>query len=764
MANAFEDYMDTLPMVAEYKMNEASGSLADTGSGTVGALTVQGTPLYQQAGYAFEDPLVTPTEVAYSIDFDGVSNGDIAHTNNIADLEALTEGAIVAAYSLDSGYATCEPIMIKPEVGTGKFCQIFFDTVGDALRFQINDGAGNVRRLDYGNATATSRYNPGHDSPDVTHIIVVQYNATTGEYEVWLDGHLLTEQPGIANEDNNTTTGTPGWISTLGSGNVLGVGGRPEYNGSGSFVSSSVNFNGQIEYVGFSDRPLTFVEINTMFARFMGGIERANSSTTVGARYERRNVVSTTTVGPPAGLDTVTYLTGASLTGATSTFPNAVAAKRCNQVFVPSAHWVTNRSNTRGHSHPIATPNGESDVDQAMNAYTISREGFSVAAINGAASSSTMPQSQLGKGGFWRTGSTTTGSPARGWYTINGESWDRYNFPETGIGRDENQVLPTTNSGQPHTIFQWNYLAGSEGLWTNTTLTVMSTRPINQSAGRNETIKYSEDGRFLAIATQSISGQNAATGGGGVHIYEVDREAGNIYGIAYNRQTLSGYTPANADVGMIQFFNDGTTDYAIVCINTNSGGGMTGAVSSLGIFKRSGSTWTATANLFNNGVTPSAIGTGNINFIRSAWCFGDDLYVAYWRTGGSALTTHDVFEHFRWNGTTFESQGFIENPYETVETTPIFDATPTAMYVTDDGKGAVVGWGGSAPTTAVDTRNVMGYDRDPDTGVLTRRDNWPNYRGGTSLYETDGWKYVNGGYFGITNINVTDFPDGRDGE
>jgi len=753
---AFYDYMDTVVQpVAEYKFDEASGNLANTGSGTMGDLEAVGTPVYRQPGYAFEDSLV-PDDPTYQIDFDGTT--EQFHTKNITAIQSLTEGAIIVMYSPDTVHTTNLVIIQDEADPITELLQIALIATDEGCRLQFLSGA-NSRNIEFATRISGTGWSPNVQTSDVTHMLIFQYDVTEDEYQVWLDGHRLSGQIEEV-ETVDTTGGSPGWIADMVAPGVLSVGGLATYSG-GSYTGGANFFDGQVEYVAFTDAPLSMSNIREMWKRWIGGIERAESNTTVARRYVRRNVRAVTTEGPPAGLDKVTFLTArANLSG--TAFPNPMLLERCNQRWVAKGHWVNNVYG--GHCYPI-DHGVESEVDNNLNAITMSQNGFNVALWDSNVSTARQ-MAALGKGAFWRRGAVSPGG-SRAVYLIGSTNWSPDSISDTGVGRNELYIHPIAVSTISTTFFpafRWDYLSGTAGNWQQETNTIYDQPPTREGLGESSAVQWSENGNYLGIASKSTNLDDPNTGGaGGIHIYAT---AG--LGTAtptLTRQTLSGYTANGNSVRTIAFFNDGTTDYAIVAIEGTNSGGMSNAVDNVAIFKRSGSTWTATANLYNNGV--STLPGGGRDYIRTLYCIGDDLYVHYWRTGAGPLTSGRAMDHLRWNGTYFALQGEVENPYETIESPANLQTVVVNMYFTDDGKGVITGWGGTTSTNVL-TTNLIGYDRDPDTGVLTLRDDWVSgkIRGPDILTDAaaDGWNFINGAVMGATELEPEDYPDGRDGQ
>lgn len=408
-------------------------------------------------------------------------------------------------------------------------------------------------------------------------------------------------------------------------------------------------------------------------------------------RYERRNVRGNTVIGPPVGIDTIRLL------GASEANPpvNYRMYER-----VGNGRWVV-RNTTSGYCERVMW-NGQ-PLNSSLNAFSLHPDGFAISPMD--QNLTNIKQTYYwanGGGAFHQTGTGSTGSSEA--YFMTGFD------PSHGGSDGTDMILVQQLASAFAETFTMNHWTG--GGWTRQA-PWLDTQPTNIGVGGNRqfAIRWKEDGAYIGLSTVSGGGQNPATGGGGIHLYSISGTGAAYAGV---RQTLSGYTPTAAPCRSGHFFNDGTTDYYICHTNGTAAIGATGEmIGGLSVFVRSGSTWTATANLINNGVEP---GPAAADQIIESLIVDDDLYIGYW--DGTGPLAINYLRHLKWNGTYFA----LQSPDPAYPPADIDGAVAfiASFYVTPDKRGVIIGFGGYVPTT-VPTWSA--YDRDPTSGALTYRPN-----------------------------------------
>ncbi len=694
------DYLQDFNPILEYRFNEASGNALNSGSaGSLYDLTPAGAPTYQAgAGYTFG-------EVGnFYVDLDGTN--DCFHTDQIAALTALTQGACMFIFQADLSQP-CEIFMMKPEVGTGAFFQVRFDptTVSNSpqIQIQVFDGT-NVRRL---NVVNEQYYRARPLDQITTHILIFQLDEANEDHRIWFDGVDLRENCRyISPGSNDVWDGTPApntfWFNDLvGLVDVMGFGARVEYDGAGSFASSSNNFGGRVEYAAFFPNPFTHEEAEEMFMRFFGGFDELQ--------------------GAGEGLDAITTINSAD---GDNDEPHVQMLERRNN------NW-TNRSNRQGHTNRVVYQ-GSTWIQRNVNDWRLTEDLLTIDTGSGLFTTNLFPIFSLARGGAYVLRQRSSGS-SEAWFGaahLRNSGIDPSYQTGDGDFRIHIGMIATSFADMLPTWVWDKTAAGGEGGYSRVSSFIASgERPTNGNYVVGTVPNWlaaDPDENFMAVMTRATSTANPQTGG--IHIYALSG-LGTLTPTAV-RQTVSGYSQASGhNYRACGFFKNGTDLYLIV-MSTNGPGanGLTGSLSGLGVLKRNNTTgiWEAQTGLINGGVDPLTAGTFLDNPDRYNEMHvskdGRSIYLGVWSAAAQRPRGNNLV-HLQWSDA-LGYWDFVDQPewYPASESLAI---TYGYTYETPDGKGILIEGAGSdaALLTGVPT-NVFAYDRDPVTGILTYRSNY----------------------------------------
>lgn len=696
-ARLFYEYMADFDPFIEYKCNEASGNLINSGSeGSAYDLTPAGVIGYQ-AGNS-EAYLEAATE--YYINAPGGAAG--FHVGDATAVAAKGEGAIVIVFRNDvlNVAAYSDLLTMKPEVGVAEYFQIALPNgTGGTLIVDLNNGTDR-RAIQVGNVN----WNPFANDNTVHHVLVVQYDASNA-LQVYLDGVRIDRCPHMTFDITTGSGGTMWWDDI--NLEVIGLMGRAEYDGLGAFSSISNGLDGRIEYCGFFANSFTFEELDEIFERYVGAYE---------------------VVENPEGID-LTRVIHAVGPGTNGNFYYWL--ERRNQ------RWIQ-RNQSEGFCQSLMWAGSE--YDSGLNGVYLHPKGYAMVPIDGTLVN--QKEAMVLNEGFayhdynlWNTGS----SEAMFFAKIDPNSGLNAGVDMVAIGA----LAPTFSSRFLVAI----WIPATE-VWTNLPAGI-STQPTRYVAGggRENCIAWNDDSSYAGLATLSQVGDNPATGGGCVHLHSV---AGTGAAYVLTRQALSGYTPTAIGARGIVLSTIGSRQFAFVFAEGNGAMGITGeyATSKIAVFELIAGTWTANATValvFNNGVDPAP---GSADRILAMHTKGDDIYIGYWAFAGGP--NQNNFVHLRWNGTYFAVQ--------TAPAWPPFDddaatATPTSITTTRDGRGMLVNAGGYVPGT---NPRILVYDRATDGSLSYRsgdiNDSYPT--------QTGQEKYEGAGVMSISDSPWFDDPDG----
>jgi hypothetical protein len=746
----FTDYMSEFSPFLEYLMDEASGNLINSG-GTAGFdLAAAGDPTYQ-AGNGYQYDSVVDNN--YYVDFDGV--GDLFHVDIGTALSGRTAGAFVMAFRSDVAGQDCALLSIHNEAGSTEYFKVELDTLSEVWKVVWSDGT-NSRTVAYGDS---NEY--GMAQTPITHLLVAQHDGTN--YTIWLDGvcmydntwTTLWEPPNESITDVGTPAGV--WWNDMGGAEVLSVGGKAVYS-AGSYSSSSEEFDGRIEYVGFFAAAFTNAQHEELWDRFVGGVELASTGVDNSVRTSRRRKRGSISNGPAEGLDTIRYVTAPDNSSSGSV--GQVWLERCHSKWIarirPTGASFTNPGSHQDRVHGLSQFTGLT----ATTDYAMDETGLGFMADRSLSSNSHPWVMLRRKGAFEMGGAGSTSGTA---YNF------RKMFIKTGTdGQGTWMVGGETvkfGAGPADDMWTWDGAATTAGQWNKVTQGSYLDTPItSQPNFGNRPNLHAMDATqsYFAVVTQDTSGDTVSTGGGGIHIYDIDtwlQVDAPIGGseLSLSRQTISGYTPQNNNFRGCAFFNDGTDDYLIVWGETIGGAlGVTGQIDGIGILKRNSGTgtWTGTANLINNGsaflssLNGQTIATQQTN---DALLVGNSLYVGYWET--TPVAGRNYIAHLEWNGTYFAYIGSVPQLANDGTENPAIAQTTGGGVATSDEKGVVLYMQGTTPVDA--PSNLHGYDRNPSNGLLTVRSTFFDGVDGVAAANLKATRM-----FGMTDVSWTENPDG----
>ncbi len=686
------EYLESFNPFLEYRFNEASGNVINQGSdGATYDLSVAGNPVYQAgAGDAFGET------GNFYLDMDGT--GDALHNGNVATLTSKSEGAMVFLFRSDVD-VSAELFIMKPEVGVGSFFQLFLQSGGVSgqaeIRLQINDGGGNVRRIEVRNST---NYRPGaYGGGTVTHLLVVQRDAIEG-YKIWLDGVGMMNAVD-SGQGENFSSGPAAdnfwWDALSVTAQIFGIANRPEYNGSGSYVSSSVNLDGRMEYAAFFPAAFDREALNEMWYRFIGGFDELQ--------------------GNGQGLDAITMISGSSQLASAGAPSMATLDRRNN-------NWIV-RNDIDGYAERVTTQGGRIGGSEiTLNDVGVDDDGLAIGMASGSTTSNTYPGFVHGGEGDYLNRALGTGSAEAFFGTV---FYNPIATRENGEFIHAARAIATPFSDNMP-AYRWNAFQSVQGSWNR--LSFIDVAILNQVLTTSKRwLAVSADEQWAALFSKSVAGQSTATGGGGIHIHSVDNwEVPDPAEPNWKRQSIDGnYTPVAGAMKGGGFFNDGTDEY-LICW----GQGVTGAggfapgfgnTGQLGVLKRNSGTgvWEVQPNaIMDGGADPIARVPGASSVFEGLVTEDGDIYLAYWDDANIAALNYLV--HLRWNGTTFAYVNNPEWPPVSVEAPPI-PATGATILLTRDQRGVVIAL---APLASDLPSNIIGYDRNPANGELTYRSDW----------------------------------------
>ena len=669
--NLFEYIDETFSAFIEYRCDEASGNLINSGSdGAAYDLATNGGVGYQAgAGATFA------AAGNFYISMDG--NNDVASVADLTDIQTKSEGAILLLYQGGVILGTGTIFSLKPEIGQADSFINYRISNGLPVFEFIGTNSADNKTVTIG-GTGNGGWNPNADSGQ-THLLIMQYTAADG-HQIYLDGHRLDNAIALFNNTVVNGNGDLVWWNNIANAGAMSFFARAEYDGAGNFVSSNQNTIGRMEYAALFPSAFTYEEIDELFVRFIGGAPVANGY----------------------GLDAIAQILG----GAQQTLPQ-IGTKgivRCNNRLIEPRE--------QGYcSNPEDTPN---NLDAfLLNNYGISTSGYFTSANTQNSVSNVRANKLRDTGAYESDPIPFTGSQAIYHADFN---------PFTGASNGNNQIAITSlaGGGNSNVTFStaWWDGVGTTG-WRNITPALVP-QPLNRIAGgnrKNISWSYWNAGAYLAMATQSVSGDNPALGGGGVHFYAITG-AGPTYAGA--QMPVVGYVPTNNGARGIQFFRDevNMVDYAVVVGDTAAlGMGLVGEVNNLAVMVRAGNTWVATAGLINfTNIPPGA------TYVLWAQAVGPDLYLSWWAVGAPGVLPAgaQTLQQYRWNGTNYAYVADVVQPWSG-DVAGANKRLIVLWYETEDGGGLVSETIGEAP---VAVPRLQAFQRDLVTGTLTPRVNY----------------------------------------
>lgn len=681
---AFEDYLQAIATpVWEYKMQDASGPPADSGSYSLTLSSeTEAFFTYQQTNSPqFFHPKAT---TKYYVNQTAAGDSGWYSTDTGWFSGASTTGSLVFVYHSNSSNQTIWCLNHDSSVST--YTMRLYNSSATALRFQIY-GAGGSGTDEI--TITTARHNIPTNTEGALFVVITQDGTTC---KMYVNGRCINDDP----EATITVTSGDGgmWLHTM-NGNTDGmtIGGYATWSGGTYSGTILEEMGGRHWYHAYYSTVFTAAQIKEAYHYSIGGADDTVTQVTVTARNQYRHYWTNQDRGtiPGTGIDTLqqVFITN-----------GATANEYCYDLEKANSLWF-NRTDDPYY--------GDDNFDSTM-ATALNTSWYGVA-INSSGNlmlgnDLTSTYACLGAkfNGFnWETVTVEDPLTTSGGAPSASPQWGRHwaYHPSADIVLAYHNQRTATYPDNP-SIWQWN--SGSDTWETkHYSFTGGSGCRGYVSANSGNCAAFSSDGNWAAVVGSGTSPYNTITTAS-LNIWQLTQTT-NPYDTwtwqtpGTNTSLYGVYFGSSSHVGHLFALRSSPSSATIFvkCYYNNSG------------------TWTEDNTLFNNNVQLS---NWDSNAVQSgAICVvGDDLYLG---TGhpSTSRTSYQNLWHLRWNGSYYAEQS--APPYPHTDDTPQTGVAIQDIKVTPDGKGLIITTGNAG---ADDIPVILGYDRNTSTGALTLRD------------------------------------------
>lgn len=659
--SAFQDWIDAnLTAVLEYKCNEASGNLLNTGSATSMDLTTAGAPTYQfQASRDYEGD-------TYSHDLDGIDDG--WYIFNMANwASGLTSGTFIAILGPGGGASGDALFTFGSDYlskTTGNWCTIH----NDATEVGIEGYSGSTKVLDITVATTD-------EVPTLTgvhsHVLIITQPADGGGPIIYLDGIVKTYQ-GVY----DTITSPNWWFGSVTSPVSTGIGVLAQSLDSGSTLWNTNNeWDGWIEYLGIFSETMTNDQVRTFTEQYYGGGKAGPTYRT--GRTEHRRYWSNQIVGgsTPTGLEALDFLfvNGGNSTNYYHTMFRVFGPDRLANLS-DDIEWGEIYPSPAGNNWGTATYNNEISPDGKW--LGLGDDGTATASV------SAFPTFAWHPGGYW--------IDARYCFDDRSNAGSQY---DCSFLADSSAFITQTNNNASQDTYVWD---GVTEHWDRIASPFDSGAPTRggpTASGRSIMVGRNACDGYLALSTAATTGQE------GMHIFEWNSSTPQWEVVGW-----TGRVSARTKQGA--FMSQHATLAHAAFAETSATTTVSASNAQIIMYKRTGAkTWARDDNLLNNGVAHPDQDTNTTTFRDMLWV-GDDLYAALDRSAGS----YNNLLHWRWNGSYYAAQSSITLPGSGASYFKGY-----GLYCTPDGTKLLM----SGNTSGAGIPDLLVFTRNTSTGALT---------------------------------------------